>query len=195
MTYSISGKIRNVNFLLNQYKDVIKNDDGSFRLAHRCIPCDDNYIKFVDTGVHNLNEFNHDCYRCKHCEISHPFDFCLLRTSLEDSSIKIPTYYIANCDAYNPIEYLNIIHDKREMINFIEMVQRYFDCPEYCEEYFGFSPNVDNNTGEILETIREYYERGGEFSNIPDKYPCVIYFPIDDIDIYKKLKWIYIGEE
>lgn len=119
----------------------------------------------------------------------------VLRTTLEDSSIKIPVHYVANCDAYESIEYLNIIRDKSEIINFIEMVQRYFDCPEYCEEYFGFSPNVDNNTGEVLETIREYYERGGEFSNIPDKYPCVIYFPIDDIDIYKKLKWIYIGEE
>ena len=171
MEYSISGEMRNINFLLNQYKDIVKNDDGSFRLAHRCIPDDDNYIKFVDTGVHNLNEFNHDCYRCKHCEISHPFDFCLLRTSLEDSVIKIPTHYIANCDAYEPIEYLNIIREKSEMINFIEMVQKYFDCPEYCEEYFGFSPNVDNNTGEILETIKEYYERGGEFHNIPDKYP------------------------
>lgn len=75
------------------------------------------------------------------------------------------------------------------------MVQQYFDCPEYCEEYFGFSPNADDDTGEVLETIREYYEHGGEFANIPDKYPCVIYFPIDDIDIYKKLEWIYIGED
>ena len=80
------------------------------------------------------------------------------------------------------------------MVNFIEMVQQYLGCFEDCEKYFGFSPNVDDDTGEVLETIREYYERGGEFSNIPDKYPCVIYFPIDDIDIHKKLEWIYIGE-
>ena len=33
------------------------------------------------------------------------------------------------------------------------------------------------------------------FMKIPDKYPCVIYFPIDDIDIRKKLEWIYIVEE
>ena len=72
---------------------------------------------------------------------------------------------------------------------------KYFDCPESLEEYFGFTPNVDDNTGEILETIREYYDRGGEFTNVPDKYPCVIYFPIDDIDIRKKLEWIYIGKE
>ena len=54
---------------------------------------------------------------------------------------------------------------------------------------------VNEDTGEILETIREYYERGGEFINIPDKYPCVIYFPFDNVDSYDKLKWIYIGEE
>jgi len=80
------------------------------------------------------------------------------------------------------------------MINFIGMVQQYFGNPEYCEKYFGFSPNVDDDTGEVLETIREYYDRGGEFTNIPDKYPCVIYFPIDNINIHKKLEWVYIGE-
>lgn len=80
------------------------------------------------------------------------------------------------------------------MINFIEMVQKYFDCPEYREEYFGFSPNADDDTGEVSEAIREYYKRGGEFTNIPDKYPCVIYFPFDNIDSHEKLKWIYIGE-
>ena len=89
---------------------------------------------------------------------------------------------------------LDYINSKPGELVMKEMVQQYFDCPEYCEEYFGFSPNVDNNTGEVLETIREYYKCGGEFTNIPDKYPCVIYFPFDDINIHKKLGWIYIGE-
>lgn len=193
-----STEQNNINFLLKQYKDIIRNDDGSFRLDHRCIPGTNNsYVKFVDTGVHSHNELEHECYcyKCKYCELNYPFDFCLLRTTLENSSIKVPTHYVANCDAYDPIEYLNIIRDKKEMINFIEMVQQYFGNPEYCEKYFGFSPNIDDDTGEVLETIREYYDRGGEFLNIPDKYPCVIYFPIDDIDIHKKLEWIYIGEE
>ncbi len=193
-----STEQNNINFLLKQYKDIIRNDDGSFRLDHRCIPGTNNsYVKFVDTGVHSHNELEHECYcyKCKYCELNYPFDFCLLRTTLENSSIKVPTHYVANCDAYDPIEYLNIIRDKKEMINFIEMVQQYFGNPEYCEKYFGFSPNVDDDTGEVLETIREYYDRGGEFANIPDKYPCVIYFPIDNINIHEKLKWVYIGEE
>ena len=187
----------NINFLLKQYKDIIKNDDGSFRLAHRCIPGDnDSYVKFVDTGVHNHNELEHDCYKCKHCEPEDRsrWDRCLLRTSLEGSPIKLCTNSVANCDAYDPIDYLNIIHDMNEMISFMEMIQKYFDCPESLEEYFGFSPNVNDDTGKVLETVREYYERGGEFVNIPDKYPCVIYFPLDNINVHEKLKWIYIGE-
>lgn len=109
----------NIIFLLKQYKDIVKNDDGSFRLAHRCIPGNnDSYVKFVDTGVHNHNELEHNCYRCKHCEPEDRpcYDRCLLRTSLEDSSIKIFAHYVANCDAYDPIECLNIIHDTNEMI-------------------------------------------------------------------------------
>lgn len=187
----------NINFLLNKYKDIVRNDDGSFRLAHRCIHGDnDSYVKFIDTGVHDHNEFEHNCYKCKYCELNHPFNICSIRTNLENiqSNIKIPTHYVANCDAYNQIECLNIIRNKREMINFIEMVQQYLGSFEDCEKYFGFSPNVDDDTGEVLETVIEYYERGGEFNNIPDKYPCVIYFPIDDINILKKLEWIYIGE-
>ena len=192
-----STEQNNISFLLKQYKDIVKNDDGSFRLAHRCIHGDnDSYVKFVDTGVHNHNELEHNCYKCKHCEPEDPprYDRCLLRTNLENSSIKLFANSVANCDAYDPIECLNIIHDRNEMIDFIEMVQKYFDCSESLEEYFGFAPNVDDDTGKFLETIREYYERGGEFTNIPDKYPCVIYFPIYNIDIRKKLEWIYIGE-
>ena len=37
-----STEQNNINFLLKQYKDIVKNNDGSFRLAHRCIPCDNN---------------------------------------------------------------------------------------------------------------------------------------------------------
>ena len=192
-----STEQNNISFLLKQYKDIIKNDDGSFRLAHRCIPGTNNsYVKFVDIDVHSHNELEHECYcyKCKYCELNYPFDFCLLRTTLENSSIKVPTHYVANCDAYDPIECFNVIHNICDMVKFIEMVKNRFKCPEDCEKYFGFSPNVDDDTGKVLETIREYYKRGGKFTNIPDKYPCVIYFPIDDIDIRKKLEWIYIGE-
>ena len=131
-----STEQNNINFLLKQYKDIVRNDDASFRLAHRCIPCDNNsYVRFVDTGVHNHNELEHECYCyiCKYCELNHPFNICSMRTNLENiqSNITFPTHYVANCDAYDPIEYLNIIHDKSEMINFIEIVQQYFGNHEW----------------------------------------------------------------
>ena len=54
----------NINFLLNKYKDIIRNDDGTFRLAHRCIPGEtNNSVHFVNTGVHNHNELEHNCHR------------------------------------------------------------------------------------------------------------------------------------
>ena len=191
-----STEQNNISFLLKQYKDIVKNDDGSFRLAHRCIPGTNNsYVKFVDSGAHSELEHECYCYKCKYCELNYPFDFCLLRTTLENSSIKVPTHYVANCDAYDPIECFNVIHNIYDMVKFIEMVKNRFKCPEDCEKYFGFSPNVNDDTGKVLETIREYYKRGGKFTNIPNKYPCVIYFPIDNIiNIRKKLEWIYIGE-
>ena len=58
--------------------------------------------------------------------------------------------------------------------------------------------SINEETGEILESTREYYNRDGEFKDIPDKYPCVIYFGIVDYDggrsYDEKLNWIYIGE-
>ena len=57
----------------------------------------------------------------------------------------------------------------------------------------------DEETGEILETTREYYDRGGRFVNIPDKFPCVIYFGVVDFEAtmpnIEKLDWIYIGDK
>ena len=39
------------------------------------------------------------------------------------------------------------------------------------------------------------FDRGGDFANIPDKFPCIIYFGIIDDDCVRSdhLKWLYIG--
>ena len=85
------------------------------------------------------------------------------------------------------------------MIRFIERTENFFKCVEDYELYYGFERKWNEETGETLETVREYYNRSGKFENIPDKYPCVIYFSYADLDneSYEKdkLKWIYIGEE
>lgn len=40
---------------------------------------------------------------------------------------------------------------------------------------------------------------GGRFTNIPNKYPCVIYFGVVDFEAVmpntEKLDWIYIGDK
>ena len=68
----------------------------------------------------------------------------------------------------------------------------------YYESYFGFERKWNEETGQILETTREYYDRGGKFTNIPDKYPCVIYFGVVDFEATmpnkERLEWTYIGE-
>lgn len=107
--------------------------------------------------------------------------------------------HVYNCDAYESISPLNIIFSEDDMIRFIEKTKNFFHCPEDYEHYYGFERNWDEGTGDILETVREYYNRGGKLTYIPDRYPCVIYFGlVDDEYIYRyssaHLKWIYIGE-
>lgn len=84
------------------------------------------------------------------------------------------------------------------MIGFIEKVQNFFGSTEEFEWYFGLERKWDEETGEVLETVREYCNRGGDFKYIPDKFPCVIYFGVVDFDGRNrndKLDWIYIGEQ
>ena len=84
------------------------------------------------------------------------------------------------------------------MIEFIEKTEHFFNCPEVYESYFGFERKWDEETGEILETTREYYDRVGQFTIFFDKYPCGIYFGVGDFEAtmpkIEKLDWIYVGE-
>ena len=57
----------------------------------------------------------------------------------------------------------------------------------------------ENGTKKQAKFLREYYNRSGKFENIPDKYPCVIYFSyVNLMNVHcdnDDLLWIYIGEE
>ena len=85
------------------------------------------------------------------------------------------------------------------MIEFVENTENFFNCPEEYEDYFGIERKWDEGSGDILETTREYYDRGGRFTNIPDKFPCVIYFGIVDFNAERpnieKLDWMYMGDK
>lgn len=188
----------NRDFYLNTLRNIVKVDDGY--CLQKIYDVDENG-KIIQTeedkNNSNKNQFSKNCYRCLH---SRTDEVCLLRTKLENCPEHhyIPCRYIANCDAYSPVFPLNIIKSKDEMISFIEKVSNLFGCIEDYESYFGFERRWDEETGKILESVREYYDRGGCFTNIPDTFPCVVYFGIVDYDggrMYdEKLDWIYIGE-
>lgn len=136
----------------------------------------------------------HNCFRCTRFALMGDSDgHCSLYNrllGLQESHFAW-TSSVINCEAYDPIEKMNIIKSVDEMIKFIENTQNFFGSPEEHEQYYGFQRNWNEETGEILETVREYYNRGGIFTNIPTKYPCVIRF---DWECEDDLEWIYIGQ-
>lgn len=188
----------NRDYFLNLHRDIIKKDDA-YSLQKVYEEDENGNIRQTNESKSNKsqNQFSKNCYRCTYSNN----ESCLFRSNLEGCSENefIPCHWTGNCDAYSPIYPLNIIKSKNEIIDFIEKVQYFFESPEKYESYFGFERKWDEGTGEILESTREYYDRGGKFDNIPDKFPCVIYFGIVDFDGNRindeKLDWIYIGEE
>lgn len=187
---------QNRDYFLNRHRNIIKTDNG-YCLQKVYEEDENGDIKQTsESGTNpNKNQFSKNCYRCTYSDNEN----CLLRTKLEKCSENsfIPCRWIGNCDAYSPVYPLNIIKSENEMIKFIENTEHFFGSPEEYESYFGFERNWDEGTGQILETTREYYDRGGIFINIPDKFPCVIYFGVVDFDGGRirdgKLDWIYIG--
>lgn len=142
---------------------------------------------------------NKCCYICIYHQSVERFIACDIRKKLEENSQPNTIFSAGNiweCDAFTPVYPLNIIKSEEEIIQFIEKTENFFGCVEEYEAYYGFERKWDEDTGEVLETVREYYNRGGKFENIPDKYPCVIYFSYTDLDneSYERLKWIYIGD-
>ena len=186
----------NKDYFLNLYMNIIKTDDG-YCLQKAYEEDENGSIKQTPESETNpnKNQFSKNCYRCTYSDN----EICLLRTKLEKcpENNYIPCWWTGNCDAYSPVFPLNIIKSENEMIEFIEKTEHFFDSPEEYESYFGFERKWDEGTGEILETTREYYDRGGRFVNIPDKFPCVIYFGVVDFDggrmRNEKLDWNYIG--
>lgn len=185
----------NRNYFLNHYRNIVKKDDSY--ILQVVYEEDENGI-IIQTSESktnpNKNAYSKNCYRCTYSND----EVCMLRTRLENCGYYFPCHWVGNCDAYTPVYPLNIIKSENEMIEFIENAENFFDCPEEYEAYFGFERKWDEETGEILETVREYYDKGGRFTNIPNKFPCVIYFGILDFDGRRmrneKLDWIYIGQ-
>lgn len=195
---SINKNDPNRDYFLNLHRNIVKNGNGYYLQKVYEEDQNGNIIQTEESKSNkNENQFSKNCYRCSYSNSEH----CLLRSKLESCSENsfIPCHWTGNCDAYSPIYPLNIIKSENEMIDFIENTKSFFECPEEYESYFGFERKWNEETGQILESTKEYYDRGGIFNNIPDKFPCVIYFGIVDFDGGRmndeKMDWIYIGEE
>lgn len=189
---------QNRNYMLG-LRNIVKTEDG-YILQKAYEENEDGEIIETQENKNNENPngFFKNCYLCVHNRGKD----CLLRTKLENvpHGHYYPNYYTYKCDAYEPVDQLNLIHDEEEMIRFIEKTENFFSLENY-ESYYGFERLWDEETGDILETVREYYNRGGKFKNIPTKYPAVIFFGLADIDEEyvchpdSILKWIYVGDK
>lgn len=190
------------DFYLNLSKNIIKTEKG-YELQNAYIEVTGNDGNKTIKAT-NTSDFEHNCSICIYSEIvPHYATGCKLRKKLENllpGQGFIPSSWVNRCEAYTSVTPLTIIKSEEEMIQFIENTEDLFGCPEEYESFYGFERKWDEDgTGEILETTREYYNRGGKFSEIPDRYPCVIYFAKADQDNYchnmNKLHWIYIRDK
>ena len=186
----------NRNFFLHDFKNIVKTDTG-YKLQQVYREVSDDEIIETEESKNNPND-NYHTKNCGFCVHGDNYGkWCSLRKRLENKPSNHTSYshWVNKCDAYEPIDILTLISSKEDMIQFVVKAEGFFQCPEDYEYYFGFERNWNEETGDILETTKEYYNRGGQFSKIPDKFPCVIYFgQIDDERIRSdKLEWIYIG--
>ena len=175
-------------------QNIVKNGDG-YGLQNNYYEEDGRIAPVVPYK----NQDDHVCQICSHFVFTNQNTFgehcgyCEIYNKL----LNLPKLHfvyssqVVNCAAYDKVEKMNIISSIDEMITFIERTANFFGCPEDYESYYGFERNLDEDTGDILETVREYHNRGGKFENIPTQYPCVIRFNWNCED---DLEWIYIGQ-
>ena len=193
----VSRDDSNRHYFLNLLKSIIRTDDGyTLQKMYEETEDENLIVETAESLAHtNKNQYSKSCERCVHCY----GDDCTMRTKLENLPEHhfIPYYWVGDCDAYTPIYALTVINSEVEMIDFVQNVEYFFGCPEDYEAYFGFNRQWDMDTGLVLESTKEYYDRGGSFDKLPEKYPCVVYFGLADFENErsrnKKLEWLYLG--
>ena len=174
---------------LLSFHNIIK-DGNDYKLQNNYYKDGDKIIPVIPIKDRD----NHNCDLCAHFHVMDTYDgYCEIYNQL----LNLPEHHFAwtssviNCAAYHKIEKMNIIKSLDDMVAFIEKTKNFFGSPEEYEQYYGLERNWNEDTGEILETVQDYYNRGGTFTNIPTKYPCVIRF---DWNCEDDLEWIYIGQ-
>ena len=188
------------DYLLNSMKNIVEKD-GEFILEPAFTEGKDG--KLVENYSNKANEWDKCCALCIHHMRVKNWNGCSVKTQLDNWNIKHAYSYataVKDCDAYTPLKQLQIIHSKDEMLSIIELSHVFFSDDSYWENYYGFELMWDEETGDVLENVYQYDERGGIFRNIPDKYPSVINLNFVDPCVYNEyaesimeLQWIYIG--
>lgn len=174
---------RNFDFI-SGFRNIVKDENG-YQLENVFEPDGEDYL--VKHGEFDIDEYMNlqfsKCCCCSHGntsaigEVETFFCDCVAKIQkCELYSFETRCDRIYKCDAYDEVSRINYIASEQEMIDFIIKVSNFFDSPEGYEEYFGFERQYDEDTGKILETVQEYYNRGGKFANIPTSYPAIIVF-------------------
>lgn len=167
--------------------NIVKDGD-CYKLQNNYREVEDRIIPIIQFD----NRDNHNCCLCSRFNCMDTFDgYCDIYNkllNLQEGTFAW-TSSVINCEAYDEVKRMNIIKSLDDMVSFIEKTKNFFGSSEDYEAYYGFERNWNEETGEILETVREYYNRGGTFTNIPTKYPCVIRF---DWNCEESLEWICI---
>lgn len=74
------------------------------------------------------------------------------------------------------------IKSKEEYIGFLETLRDDFDCEEYFEDFFGVKLAWNEETGEILEELKDYK---GTIKLIPKEFPCILIYSFDTLTDYR----------
>ena len=185
----------NLIFLAEQGVDIIKNPDGTFKFEKPCWIENNHFYSKYDCehtwGIDADGNRFHNCDICSHYLSNHCCEVQAKIANLGKSTYPMSTTVI-KCEAYDPIEELNIIHNMSEMITFMNRTLNFLGGWDACCSFYGFEIPSDEN-GYVTSTIEEYYKNGGKFKNIPkeDEFPVVIYFDYHST-CYDALEWISI---
>ena len=188
----------NLIFLAEQGVDIIKNPDGSFKFEKPCWIEDNHFYSKYDCehtwGIDTDGNRYRECVICSHYSGNHCCEVQAKIANLGENVYPMSTAVI-KCEAYDPIEELNIIHNMDEMITFMNRTVNFLGSWDACCSFYGFDIPADED-GNVTATIEEYCKNGGKFTKIPEEneYPVVIYFDYECTE-YDSLKWISIRGE
>lgn len=71
------------------------------------------------------------------------------------------------------------IRNKEEYIEFLETLRDNFDCEEDFEDFFGIELAWNEETGEILEELKDYK---GIIRLVPKEFPSILVYDFDVLE-------------